>query len=66
MIVGFVRFSLDIMLYNRWFKAAGITGHYTNQLLKVTSATRLFEAFVDEHLIMQRTGHSSTSVRANK
>ena len=48
------------------FKAAGITGHYTNHSLRVTSATRLFEASVDEQLIMQRTGHSSTAVRAYK
>ena len=47
------------------FKAVGITGHYTNHLLRVTSATRLFEVSVDEQLIMQRTGHSSTAVRAN-
>ena len=49
-----------------FFKAAGIPGHYTNHSLRVTSATRLFEACVDEQLIMQRTGHSSTAVRTYK
>lgn len=48
------------------FKAAGIAGHYTNHSLRATSATRLFEASVDEQLIMQRTGHCSTAVRAYK
>ena len=48
------------------FKAAGIPGHFTNHSLKVTSATRLFEARVDEQLIMQRTGHTSTAVRSYK
>ena len=48
------------------FEAAGIPGHYTNHSLRVTSATRLFKACVDEQLIMQRTGHSSTTVRAYK
>ena len=48
------------------FKAAGIPGHFTNHSLIVTSATRLFKAHVDEQLIMQRTGHSSTAVRVYK
>ena len=40
------------MLYSTWFlKAAGIPGHFTNHSLRVTSATRLFEAHVDEQLI---------------
>ena len=47
-------------------KAAGIPDHYTNHSLGVTSATRLFEACVDEQLIMHRTGHSSITVRAYK
>ena len=37
---------------------AGFEGHYTNHSLCVTSATRLFDAKVDEQLIMMRTGHS--------
>ena len=48
------------------FKAAGIEGHYTNHLLRATGATRLFEAQVDEQLIMQRTGDTSTAVRSYK
>ena len=41
-------------------REAGFEGHYTNHSLCVTSATRLFNAEVDEQLIMTRTGHSST------
>ena len=48
------------------FKAAGIQGHFTNHSLRATSATRLVEAQIDEQLIMQSTGHSSTAVRAYK
>ena len=48
-------------------REAGFEGHYTNHSLRVTSATRLFDAEVDEQLIMTRTGHSSTDgVRAYK
>ena len=46
---------------------AGLQGHYTNHSLRVSTATRLFEAGVDEQLIMQRTGHSSVEgVRSYK
>jgi len=42
-------------------------GNYTNHSLRATSATRLFDAGVDEQLIMSRTGHSSTAgVRSYK
>lgn len=42
-------------------------GHYTNHSLRSTSTTRLFNAHVDEQLIMMRTGHSSEKgVRAYK
>lgn len=48
-------------------KQAGYDGHYTNHSLRVSLATRLFDAQVDEQLIMSRTGHSSTDgVRAYK
>ena len=48
-------------------KEAGFEGHYTNHSLRVTSATRLFDAEVDGQLIMTRTSHSSTDgVRAYK
>ena len=41
--------------------SAGLQGHFTNHSLRATAATRLFEAGVDEQLIMQRTGHSTTA-----
>ena len=48
-------------------KQAGFEGHYTNHSLRVSLATRLFDAQVDEQLIMSRTEHSSTDgVQANK
>ena len=37
----------------------GIGGYKTNHPLRVTAATRLYQAWVDEQLIMKRTGHSS-------
>ena len=54
-------------IVSEMMKEAGFEGHYTNHSLCVTSATRLFDAEVDEQLIMTRTGHSSTDgVRAYK
>ena len=51
----------------RLFKEAGVEGNYTNHSLRATSATRLFDAGIDEQLIMSRAGHSSTSgVRSYK
>jgi len=48
-------------------KAAGYEGQYTNHSLKVSTATRLYSAGVDEQLIMDRTSHSSvTGVRTYK
>ncbi|XP_011405518.1 PREDICTED: uncharacterized protein KIAA1958-like [Amphimedon queenslandica] len=38
---------------------AGIDGFITNHSLRVMAATRLFQACVDEQLIMKRTGHRS-------
>ncbi len=40
-------------------KAAVVTGYKTNHSLRVTAATRLFQAGVDEQLITERTGHRS-------
>ena len=40
-------------------KAAGISGYKTNHSLRATTATRLFQAGVDEQLIMEKTGHHS-------
>ena len=38
---------------------AGIGGYRTNHSLRATAATRLYQAGVDEQLIMERTGHRS-------
>jgi len=47
--------------------AVGIQGNKTNHSLKAICATRLYQANVDEQLIMERTGHRSTAcVRAYK
>ena len=40
-------------------KAAGIHGYKTNHSLRATAATRLYQAGVDEQLIMEVTGHQS-------
>ena len=51
----------------RLFKSAGISGHFSNHSLRATAATRLFDAGVDEQIIMSRTGHSSANgVRSYK
>ena len=51
----------------RLFKEAGISGRYTNHSLRATTATRLFDAGLDEQLITSRTCHSSTAgVRSYK
>ena len=39
---------------------AGYDRHYTNHSLRVSLATRLFDAEVNKELIMSRTGHSNT------
>ncbi len=44
---------------HRLCSAAGIEGYKTNHSLRVTAATRLYQAGVDEQLIMKRTGHRS-------
>lgn len=36
-----------------------IEGYKTNHSLKATAATRLFQAGIDEQLIMEKTGHRS-------
>ena len=40
-------------------KLAGISGFKTNHSLRATAATRLYSSGVDEHLVMERTGHRS-------
>ena len=42
-------------------KEAGFNGKYTNHSLRVTTATRLFNAHIPDQLIMNQTGHRSTS-----
>ena len=46
-------------------KKAGFSGFYTNQL-RASDATRLYEAGVEEQLLMETTGHRSEAVRAYK
>ena len=43
----------------RLCKEAGLEGYKTNHSLRVTAATRLYNAGVDEQQIMQRTRHWS-------
>ena len=40
---------------------AGLAGHFTNYSLQATATTRLFEAGIDEQLIMLQTGHLTTA-----
>ena len=48
-------------------KAANIQGYFTNHSLRVTAATRMYDAQLDEATIMSRTGHRSVDgVRAYK
>ena len=44
----------------------GISGHFTPHSLRATTATRLFSAGIDEQLIQEQTGHTTTSVRTYK
>lgn len=44
---------------SRICKAAGIKGYKTNHSLRATAATRLYQAGVDEQMIMEKTGHRS-------
>ena len=46
----------------RMCKSAGITGYKTNHSLRATAATRLYQAGIDEQLIMEKTGHRSWRV----
>lgn len=48
-------------------KSANIKGYFTNHSLRVTAATRMYDAQLDEASIMNRTGHRSLDgVRAYK
>ena len=70
MSFGIQTFYLATIVYRKLvpnlFKAAGVDGYFTNHFLRATNATHLFEAHVDEQLIMERTGYSSTAVRSYK
>ena len=54
-------------MISRMMSSANISGHFTNHSLRSTATTRLFNAHLDEQLIMARTGHSSVKgVRSYK
>ena len=42
---------------SRLFEEAGVTRHFTNHSLRATAATRMFDASIDEQLIMHCTRH---------
>ena len=44
---------------SRLCKSAGIGGYKTNNSLRATAATRLYESGVDEQMVMEVTGHRS-------
>ena len=50
--------TLDTMV-KQMCDAANIKGFKTNHSLRATTTTRLYQAGVDEQLIMERTGHRS-------
>lgn len=50
----------------RLAKEAKLEGHFTNHSLRLTAATRLYQAGVDEQTIMEYTGHKSEAVRLYK
>ena len=51
----------------RLFKTAGVEGYKTNHSLRATATSRLYQAGVDEQLVMERTGHRSVEgVRSYK
>ena len=45
---------------------AGFEGHYTNHSLRATSATRMYNAGVEEQVIQEFTGHHSLAIRSYK
>ena len=59
--------KLAMVVVSRLTKSAGVPGYFTNHSLRVTAATWLYDAQVDEATIMERTSHRSTDgVRAYK
>ncbi len=51
---------------NMLMTRASIPGRFTNHSLRVTAATRMFNAGVEEQVIKERTGHKSDAVHAYK
>ncbi len=51
---------------NTLMTRAGIPGRFTNHSLRVTAATRMFNAGVEEQVVKERTGHKSDAVHAYK
>ncbi len=47
-------------------KSANFTGFFTNHSLRASAATRLFNCGVEEQLVCNITGHTSTAVREYK
>ena len=47
-------------------RTGGLTGYRTNHSLRVTAASRMYQAEVDEQLIKEVTGHRSDAVRNYK
>ena len=45
---------------------AGIPSYFTNHSLRSTSATRMYQAGIDEQLITEVTGYRSLAVRSYK
>ncbi len=45
---------------------AGIPGRFTNHSLRMTAATRMFNAGVEEEVVKECTGHKSNAVCAYK
>ncbi len=51
---------------NMLMMRAGIPGRFTNHSLRVTAATRMFNAGIEEQVIKECTGHKSDAVCAYK
>ena len=64
--IRFVHDTLDKAV-RRMCSLSGIAGFRTNHSLRATTATRLYQAGVDEQLVMEKTGHRSVEgVRSYK
>jgi len=62
--LAIIRFLAQLAGY---VKMLGLMTFFTNHSLRTSAATRLYDAGVDEQLIMLQTGHRSTAgVRSYK